>query len=541
MQPGSNRRSACGNRSRKTLTAAAAALVTVLSAAFVPDAVAASWPQDDYNPKPDKADVILPMPCDGAMAFRKVAVPLEGVLSDRAVTVGSNDDAHGYEEGARPAWIAGSFGTEESRYFLIGKYEVTQLQYQALTSSTCPQLSADLRLPQVETSWFDAVSFADRYSLWLRRNAADKLPKDDGELGFLRLPTEVEWEYAARGGTVVSASDFSEAVFPMKDGPLARYVWFGGSASSNNKLQRIGLLLPNPLGIHDILGNADEMVLDPFRLNRLDRLHGQAGGFIVRGGNFTTPEADMRAAYRHEVPFYRDSGPRTAKTTGFRLVVASPVITSRKRLQAIESEWAELGSAPAPTPAAPGPAAPALGPVGLDDPIKELGVIADASSDTNMRKRLKDVQLALRASFAARDEQRDRAAKARLRLGTFLCQKLKDDGLPISRIKEAYKACAEARGADHERCVDLKQRIDSEGAKQYENLRYYADTIVTLTSDYDMAVIDQQAQTLRGELTAAGLPQLVAVSNIYTRHVADYVKNKTIDRAKWLTSCETGS
>jgi hypothetical protein len=40
------------------------------------------WPDKNYNPKPDVEDVILPMPCEGAMAFRRVQVPVNGPLED---------------------------------------------------------------------------------------------------------------------------------------------------------------------------------------------------------------------------------------------------------------------------------------------------------------------------------------------------------------------------------------------------------------------------------------------------------------------------
>jgi hypothetical protein len=176
-----------------------------------------------------------------------------------------------------------------------------------------------------------------------------------------------------------------------------------------------------------------------------------------------------------------------------------------------------------------------------ENPVQELGVIADETADAEMQKRLKTLEVALRASFQARDEQRDRAAKARLRLGAFLCQKLKDDGIPIDRLKEVYKACVEARGAEHERCVGQNTLIHEEEAKQYENVRYYADTIVTLTDDYTSAVIDQQAAVLKGELSARGLQGLLPVVDIYGRHVTDYGKEKTVKRSEWLADCKSGS
>ncbi len=543
MLPRSIRLKACGRPERPRPIRMLAAAVVAAAAALVTTAMGVAAPPADeaYNPRPATDDVVLPMPCGGAMAFRRVIIPSEGPLSDRLVFVGATDGSQGYAESLRPEHIAGSFGDGQDRWYLLGKYEVSQGQYAAVMGDACPKaIPPGGALAQADVSWIDAINFADRYSLWLRRNALDKLPKADGEPGFVRLPTEVEWEFAARGGISVSDSAFRERTFPMPDG-MPAYVWFAGSASSNNKVQQIGLLKPNPLGLYDILGNVDEIVLDPFRLNKLDRLHGQAGGFVVRGGNFTTAEDDIRTAYRHEIPFYRGSDPRRAKTTGFRVALVAPVITSRARLQAIEDAWAQLGTEAAAKPDATKPQAPkvpALGDKPLDDPVSELGVIADAATDANMQNRLKNLQLAFRASFQARDEQRDRAAKTRLRLGTFLCQKLHDDGIPIDRLKDVLKACVEARGADNERCRGQKRIVEDEEAKQWANLRYYADTIVTLDDDYTAEVLGRQLGVLKSELGAAGLQNLLAVADTYARHAAQYRTTQALDRAVWLAECK---
>ena len=526
----------CARRYRRAmrmhLGAAAAALA--LACAAVSTAGAADWPRDDYNPQPADEDVILPMPCGGAMAFRKVVIPSQGPLSDRPIRIGSTDDQRGYIEGAHPAYVAGSFSAgDDARYFLIGKYEVSRLQYRALDAK-CPTPDPAGRLPQTEVSWMDAIGFADRYSLWLLANAPKALPSEEKEPGFVRVPTEVEWEFAARGGIAVSESEFQERSFPMS-GAMGEYVWFAGPQSANGQLQRIGLLKPNPLGVHDMLGNADEIVFDPFHLNKLDRLHGQAGGFIVRGGNFATAEDDIRAAYRQEIPYYQGRQPRRSQTTGFRLAVTAPVVTSRDRLQAIEDAWTRLGSdRPAAALGSP------LGSQPLSDPIAELGVIASASADPNVQQRLKNLQLAFRSSFQARDEQRDRAAKARLRLGTFLCQKLRDDALPIDRMKAQYDACVKERGASAPRCQEQKTRNDAEEMIQSQVLNYYADTIVGLVQDYDETVIDQQLAVLREEFGARpDLKPLARVAERYAQHAAQFRQQKTITREAWLTQCKT--
>ncbi len=538
MPPRLIRQKTCANlrlvrRLVGTLAVALAGALGTLGA--LPAAPAATtWPEEQFNPQPLAGDIVLPMPCGGAMAFRKVLIPADSPLDDRLVILGAADAEHGYAESSRPAFIAGSFSAgRDGRYLLMGKYELSALQYQAVGLS-CEQPTVAGRLAQADVSWIDAVIFADRYTRWLQRNASDKLPKEDGEPGFVRLPTETEWEFSARGGLAVTEADFRERTFPMPEG-MVGYVWFAGSASANAKAQRIGLLKSNPLGLFDILGNVDEIVLEPFRLNKLDRLHGQAGGFTVRGGNFTTTDEDIRSAHRHEVPFYHGGEPRRSKTTGFRLAVAAPVITSRGRLQAIEAAWSGLGAS---APATDAKRTLMLGEEPLADPIKELGVIAEAASEPNMKKRLQNLELTFRATFQARDEQRDRATKARLRLGTFLCQKIKDDGLPIDRLRAVQKACVATRGAQHERCQSHQKTITQEEDKQWENLRYYADTIVALVDDYEDDAISRQLGQLRGELVAQGVQALIAFAELYAKHVQEYRRGGIINRANWLVQCK---
>jgi hypothetical protein len=528
--------------------AALAVLAVLVPTAAAPAAAAdAQWPQAQVNPQPLPDDVILPMPCGGAMAFRPVRVPADGPLSDRLIRIGSDETDRGYLEGRHPAYIAGSFAEgDEARMYLIGKYEISRLQYRAF-EEPCPQPVDDLRLPATEVSWHDAIAFADRYSRWLREHAPDRLPAEDGAVGFVRLPTEAEWEFAARGGIAVSESEFAEPAFPMPDGP-GRYAWSAGPESAAGQVQRIGLLQPNPLGIHDILGNVDEIVLDPFRLNKLDRLHGQAGGFVVRGGNFATAAEDVRTAARQEVPFYRGADATRGATTGLRLAVGSHVVTSRDRLRAIEQDWQALGTeavaAGETAQAATGkgepapPDTPVIGPEPLADPIAELDAIAAAASDPNVKDRLGRLQLAFRAGFQAREAQRDRAAKARLRLGTFLCQKLRDDGGPIDTRKRVLEACIAARGAEHERCEAQKGVVDAEEQRQWDNLRYYADTIVTLVEDYPRPVLDRQLAVLRRELDARGLEELARVADLYYRHAEEFRAQQTIARSRWLADCK---
>ncbi len=519
------------------------AFLVAAAGGAMPAAAAAeiTWEERYYNPRPLEGDVVLPMPCGGAMTFRRVVVRPQGgtgPLSDLPVSLGDVDEDKGYAESLRPAYIAGSFTAEEdgARYFLLGKYEINELQYEALSEPECPEISRRKRLPQGEISWIDAVDAAHAYSTWILAEALDTLPVEGEQPGFIRLSTEAEWEFAARGGNAVAPSEFRMRSFPMPDG-LTQYVWFSGTRSAAGKPRPIGLLQPNPLGLHDILGNLSEIVFDPFRLSKVARLHGQAGGYIVRGGNYFTAEADIRSSHREEVPFYRDAKPWRSKTTGFRLAVVAPVITSKDKLREIEAAWAKLGTQPSPSGEAESPFKLPDG-ESIENPVEELGALAEATDDEALKDRLKNLQLAFRESFQARDEQRDRAAGAAMRLGTFLCKKLHDDGGFVDTLRDLHEGCVERSGADDETCQRRQASLRANEAVLFDNLRYYADTVKGTGEDYGQRVLDQQLARYRDQLTASDVESLIPFAEQFHRQSLRMRAEKRIERTRWFRECQ---
>jgi len=357
-----------------------------------------SWPEAAFNPKPEAGDLVLPIPCGGSIVFRPVEVSGgQGSLDDQPVTLGSADPETDYVEGLRQNFLAAPFPQARGgKVFYIGKYEVTADQWAAVMNPQCPTLSEVGRVPASRVAWSDAVAFSAKLSEWLVKNARSRLPRAEDATAFVRLPTETEWEYAARGGIPVGEQHFGSPLPPLS-GELSRYAWFQGPQSAAGRLRPIGRLEPNPLGLYDMLGNVAEWVLDPFRVNRVGRPHGLAGGAVARGGHYQTDESQIRSSLRVELPLHGQNGePLRLPTTGLRVALGAVATTSERASESFRQAFVvESGRADR---AANDPAA-LLAQLArtLPDPIQQRGVAAaQAALEQATAERRQAAALAMR-------------------------------------------------------------------------------------------------------------------------------------------------
>jgi formylglycine-generating enzyme required for sulfatase activity len=191
----------------------------------------------------------------------------------------NNEEALGNEVPQHPVTI--------SQPFFLGRYEVTQKQWQAVMGGN-PSHSKGEDKPVEMVSWNDVQTFIERLN---RKEGTQEYRLE------YRLPTEAEWEYAARAGTTGVYS------FGDDEGDLGEYAWYVGN--SGGESHPVGQKRPNPWGFYDMYGNVWEWVQDWYgedyyaKSPTIDPRGPSAGpSRALRGGGWSNGAKYLRSSYR---------------------------------------------------------------------------------------------------------------------------------------------------------------------------------------------------------------------------------------------------
>ncbi|MBI4662564.1 MAG: formylglycine-generating enzyme family protein [Verrucomicrobia bacterium] len=199
---------------------------------------------------------------------------------------------------------------ELTRGFWISRFEVTQAEFKTVMGFNPSLFQGEPRRPVENVSWFHAREFCEK--LTERERQAGRLP----EAFEYRLPTEAEWEYAARARTTTRFSYGDDPGYER----LRDYAWYGGN--SGLRPHPVGQKSPNPWGLYDVHGNVFEWCSDWF-----GPLPG--GSVTDPPGPDTVTDRNIRGGYWDSTPAFCRSAirvhfPPTTRISylGFRIVLA---------------------------------------------------------------------------------------------------------------------------------------------------------------------------------------------------------------------------
>ncbi len=185
-----------------------------------------------------------------------------------------------------------------NKELLVSIYEINQDIYEDVCDTNPATIKGGL-LPVYNIDWIDAINFCNKLSDLKGLNKcydiSNNIVKFDTTANGYRLPTEAEWEYLCKAGTL---GDFN-----VKDKNINEIAWF--NINSGYNLKEIGKLLPNDFGLYDMHGNVWEWCWDFYSANSYSNATkynplGPANGQyrVLRGGSYLSGSNEIRSSSR---------------------------------------------------------------------------------------------------------------------------------------------------------------------------------------------------------------------------------------------------
>ena len=527
----------------------------------IPQAWAAPKATPD-NPRPADGDIVLPLPGEAQMVFRKIPVPGSGFWGTQEQIIQIGDASGGVFEGLQRTQISGSFNDSvaDQQVIYLAKYELTKGQFAAVMGlEALVAASGDPEDEQIDdlqgrrrmealmqpvsfVGYFDLQEFIRRYNRWLfdpqHPDRLENMPKVDGVPGFFRLPTEEEWEFTARGGLETLEDKTFLNRLPFAQRELNEHAWHLGNAK--HKVRPIGLRQSSRLGMYDMFGNVQEMTAGLFRP---EVWQGKPGGISVRGGSVSTPPETIRASLRQELEIYawnqdrEQVEERRSFNTGVRLAIGSNVVVNSRIRAEIEQEYEmykeEVRRAMPVGRTMDNLVAQAAGQLGDVEPILDKLM----QENPSLKNELLTVQEFM-------DQARERLDLAQKESARSLAQDAARNGVNvsvyISRLKhlesslEKARRLAEMSSRYLQQVKAVEERIVELEAAKKEQMQGYVEKVGRL-GEYESEYIQQALENLEER---DPLPRETAVLELLRAHVQEFSEQRRADGQGWMRGFE---
>jgi len=248
----------------------------------------------------------------GGVKMEFVWVPVTTSGAKKEIKIGDFSNPEG-KEPVQKELIWGPFQMADKGFgYYLGKTEVTEAQWAAVTGA-----GSKSSRPVASQSHQAIQDFIQKLNSGALGGQFTGLPrKADSTPGVIRLPTESEWEYAARCG---AGPDYKNKHPYGEDREVERFEVIA-SPGAAGKAREVATLPPNKLGLFDMLGNVREFV---------DGTYSAGGSQILKGGSYLSEKQEIRSAARTEQPpFGKDGKPTSRPDAGFRLCITAPEHTA---------------------------------------------------------------------------------------------------------------------------------------------------------------------------------------------------------------------
>lgn len=262
-----------------------------------PDTKPEPKPKPDLKPQP-KPEPPKPVRVERIEAKNKASMSpfLYGDVSFRLIAV----DGGEYMMGCNSYVEEKPEHREKILPFLIGETEVTQALWEAVMGSN-PSIFKGENRPVDNVSWHDCQEFVNKLNKIFNKQ--------------FRLPTEAEWEFAARGGNKSNGYKYAGG------SSLYDYGWYADNSGSTTHY--VKTKKPNELGLYDMCGNVFEWTSDLYSSSYGRPRNGGDSGmrYVFRGGGYNNPALYCRSTYRNH-----DDSSRHFKDVGLRLAMDAELV-----------------------------------------------------------------------------------------------------------------------------------------------------------------------------------------------------------------------